>query len=112
MSQSIWMIYGATGDTGTLVAEEAVRRGHTPVLAGRSEQNLVPLAERLGLPWVVANLEDQAQIKKALEGIDAVVNIAGPFMATAPALVEACLFAGTHYLDISGEVPALQHLLA
>jgi short subunit dehydrogenase-like uncharacterized protein len=106
------MIYGATGDTGTLVAEEAVRRGHKPVLAGRSEQKLMPLAERLGLPWVVANLEDQAQFKKALAGIDAVVNIAGPFMATAPALVQACLSAGTHYLDISGEVPALQHLLA
>ena len=36
MSHSTWMIYGATGTTGTLIAEEAVRRGHQPVLAGRS----------------------------------------------------------------------------
>jgi short subunit dehydrogenase-like uncharacterized protein len=111
MSQSTWMIYGATGDTGSLVAHEAVRHGHKPILAGRSEQKLVPLAERLGLPWVVADLGDQAQLKKALSEVDAVLNLAGPFMTTAPALVEASLSTGTHYLDISGEIPVLQHLL-
>ena len=31
-----WMIYGATGYTGQLVAQEAVKRGHKPLLAGRS----------------------------------------------------------------------------
>src|SRR5207244_1005045 len=84
MSQSPWMIYGATGDTGSLVAQEAVRHGHKPILAGRSEQKLVPLAQRLGLPWVVADLSDQAHLKKALSEVDAVLNLAGPFMTTAP----------------------------
>jgi len=27
-----WILYGATGRTGALIAEEAVARGHRPVL--------------------------------------------------------------------------------
>ena len=53
-----WMIYGATGYTGTLVAEEAVRRGHKPLLAGRSAAKLRPLAERLGLEYAAVALDD------------------------------------------------------
>ena len=37
-----WMIYGANGYTGPLLAEEAVRRGHRPILAGRSAEKLKP----------------------------------------------------------------------
>jgi len=43
-----WMIYGAYGFSGVLLAEEAVRQGHRPVLAGRSADKLAPLAARLG----------------------------------------------------------------
>ncbi len=42
-----WMLYGATGYTGTLIAEEAVRRGHRPILAGRNAEKLRSLAKRL-----------------------------------------------------------------
>ena len=31
-----WLLYGANGYTGRLVAEEAVRRGLQPILAGRN----------------------------------------------------------------------------
>src|SRR5205814_7086380 len=44
--------------------------------------------------------------------VEVVLNAAGPFITTAPPLVEACLAAGTHYLDLAGEIPALQHLFA
>src|SRR3954465_145315 len=47
-----WLLYGATGRTGTLIAQEAVARGHRPVLAGRDPDRLRGLAERLDLPWV------------------------------------------------------------
>jgi short subunit dehydrogenase-like uncharacterized protein len=30
MSHTPWMIYGAAGTNGTLIAEEAIRRGHQP----------------------------------------------------------------------------------
>ena len=44
-----WLLYGASGYTGRMIAEEAVRRGHRPVLAGRSAERVRPLAESLGL---------------------------------------------------------------
>ena len=53
-----WLLYGATGYTGVLIAEEAVRRGHRPVLAGRSREKLAPLASRLGLESVAVGLDD------------------------------------------------------
>jgi hypothetical protein len=53
-----WLVYGANGFTGQLVAEEALRRGHRPVLAGRSADKVRPLAERLGLPWAAFGLDD------------------------------------------------------
>jgi len=31
-----WMLYGAYGTTGRLIVDEALRRGHRPVLAGRN----------------------------------------------------------------------------
>ncbi len=46
------LIYGATGDAGGLLAEEARRRGRGVVVpGGRSEATLRPLAERLGHPF-------------------------------------------------------------
>src|SRR5258706_5319808 len=46
-----WMIYGASGYTGELIAELARTKGLSPVLAGRSEAKVRPLAEKLGFRW-------------------------------------------------------------
>jgi short subunit dehydrogenase-like uncharacterized protein len=107
-----WMIYGATGYTGTLLAEEAVRRGLRPVLSGRSEEKLRPLAERLGLSHVTVGLEDPAALRGALEGIAGVLHAAGPFVDTSAPMREACLAAGAHYLDITGELPVFEATFA
>lgn len=112
MSHTTWMLYGATGTTGALIAEEAVRRGHQPVLAGRSAETLASLGKRLGLPWVAVGLDESERLQQVVSDVDAVLNAAGPFIATAPPLVQACLAAGTHYLDIAGELPVQQHLFA
>lgn len=112
MSQAAWVIYGATGVTGTLIAEEAVRRGHQPLLAGRSAESLAALGKRLGLPWTAVGLDEPSRLERVVSDVDVVLNAAGPFTATVPPLVEACLAAGTHYLDIAGELPALQHVFA
>src|SRR5690242_4564944 len=93
MSHSTWMIYGATGTTGTLIAEAAIRRGHQPVLAGRSATSLAALGERLGLPWMAVGLDEPDQLRQAVSEVDAVLNAAGPFIATAPPIVVACLAA-------------------
>ena len=98
------MIYGATGYTGTLIAEECVRRGLRPVLAGRDAQSLRPLADRLQLPHAVAPLDDATALRQLLQGSAAVLHCAGPFSRTAAPMREACIAAGAHYLDITGEI--------
>jgi short subunit dehydrogenase-like uncharacterized protein len=103
------MLYGATGYTGVLLAEEAVRRGHRPVLAGRSREKLAPLAARLGLDMVVVGLEDARGLVTALEGLPLVMHAAGPFVHTSEPMMQACLTVGAHYLDLTGEIPVFEN---
>lgn len=99
------LIYGATGYAGRLCARRAVEAGLHPVLAGRDRTALDTVGAELGLPTRAFALGEPVQVRTALSGIVAVLNCAGPFAATAPVLMEACLGAGVHYLDLAGEVP-------
>jgi len=108
MTTKQWLLYGAYGYTGTLIAEEAVKRGHRPVLAGRSERKLVALAERLRLDYVVLDLENSAGLAQTISGFDLVFHAAGPFVHTHQPMVTACLTGKTHYLDITGEVTVFE----
>jgi short subunit dehydrogenase-like uncharacterized protein len=105
-----WMIYGAAGYTGTLIARHARESGHRPVLAGRSASAVAALAEQLGLRHRTAALDDPAALTAALDGVDIVLNAAGPFLHTAAPLAQACLRAGVHYLDIGNELQAFRAL--
>jgi len=106
------MLYGATGYTGRLIAEEAVARGHRPVLAGRTREKVAPLATQLGLPWRAFGLEDAAEVRAGLQGVSAVLHAAGPFTRTSRPMVDACLSTGAHYLDITGELPVFVEIFA
>lgn len=105
-----WLLYGASGHSGTRIAEEAVRRGHRPLLAGRSPERLSPLADRLGLEFVAVALDDMRSLLRAMEGLPLVLHAAGPFAHTSEPMVRACLAAGVHYLDIAGEMGVFEEL--
>ena len=109
---SPWVLYGATGYTGVLLAEEAARRGHRPLLAGRNPQKLRALGERLNLDWKAVPLEDAAGLRALLTGAGAVLHAAGPFVQTSSPMADACLDTGCSYLDITGELPVFQALFA
>ncbi len=105
-----WMLYGAAGHTGALIAQHARTRGHQPLLAGRSAPAVTALAGRLDLPHRALTLDDPAALAAALAGVDLVLNAAGPFLHTATPLAEACLRAGVHYLDIGNELQVFRTL--
>lgn len=102
-----WMIYGASGYTGELIAREAVARGMSPILGGRNTDKIRPLAEELSLEFRAFPLDSNAA--NQLEDIDLVLHCAGPFQVTSDPMIQACLSAKTHYLDITGEVSVFEH---
>ena len=105
-----WMLYGANGYTGGLIAQHALDRGHRPVLAGRNGPQISALAGRLGLPYRVVDSDDAAALQEALVDAELLLNAAGPFLHTAIPLSEACLSVGVHYLDISNELQVFRAL--
>ena len=107
-----WLLYGATGYTGRLIARRALARGVRPVLAGRSAAKLLPLAAELGLEHRVFGLSDPAAIRRGLKGVDAVAHCAGPFVRTALPMAQACIETGTAYIDITGEIDVFESLHA
>ena len=101
------LVYGANGHTGRFVVDELLRRGVTPVLSGRSAPALEALARELGgLEWRSWALDDGAT--PPLDGVDVVVNCAGPFLDTALPVATAAVAAGAHYLDVTAEQAAVQ----
>ena len=109
MSNKQWMIYGANGYSAQLIAEEAAKRGLRPVLAGRSRAKVEAVAQRLKLPSICFDLEDRAAAVDALTDMHLVIHCAGPFSATSAPMIEACIAARTHYLDITGEISVFEH---
>lgn len=97
------LIYGATGYTGTLIAEHARERGLDIVIGGRNPEKVHRLADRLGVPSAVFEATDVAAAATALESIDVLLNVAGPFRVTAEPLMSAAVQASTHYLDTTAE---------
>lgn len=101
------IVYGATGFTGQLVAEEFVRRGLSVLVAGRNTEKLETLAARLradGGNVKSAAVEHTVKAMTALfTGSKIVFNISGPFNQIGSEVVEASLNAGCHYLDVTGE---------
>lgn len=105
-----FLIYGANGYTGELIAREAVRRGMQPIISGRSRNKIEPLAKELNLTFRTFALEDRKSLEYTLKEVDFVIHCAGPFSLTAQPMVEACLRTGKHYLDITGEIAVFEQM--
>jgi short subunit dehydrogenase-like uncharacterized protein len=106
-------VYGAAGHTGQFVVSELERRG----VAVRSITRGAPkesISRKDGgqLTAVSASCDEPEALDRALEGTDAVINCAGPFLDTAPAVIEAALRVGVHYLDIAAEQRSVRQSLA
>jgi short subunit dehydrogenase-like uncharacterized protein len=105
------MLYGAYGYTGRLLVEEALRRGHRPLLAGRSAEKLQAMAAQSGLKYVAFDLQEATTVLR-LRKPSLVLHAAGPFIDTSAPRVAACLDIGAHYLDITGEIAVFEQTYA
>ena len=106
------LIYGAYGFTGAGISKLASEYGITPVLAGRNESKLKPLAESLGYDYVVLSLENNHDnLVKVLKHFEIVLHIAGPYTFTGEPMLDAVVEAGTHYVDLTGENHVIQQQL-
>lgn len=108
----MFLLYGATGFVGEVMARAAVASGMRPILAGRNSEALAHQAAALGLESRVFSLDDAAAVDRALAGVTVVLNCAGPFVHTFRPMANACVRTGAHYLDITGEIPVYEGLAA
>jgi hypothetical protein len=102
------VVYGASGYTGRLICEY-LREYNVPfVAAGRDKTRVQEVVDRI--PGIGDVLHDVVEVEHTTEaltelftGASVVCNTVGPFSTHGPQVVEACLAAGAHYVDTTGE---------
>ncbi len=114
------VLFGATGFTGKLVAEYLARHGGARsvrwAIAGRNEAKLEAVKRDLvaidpalaDLPVLVADGHDQASLDAIVPKTRVVCSTVGPFGVHGRKLAATCARRGTHYCDITGEVPFIR----
>src|SRR5882724_1802031 len=102
------IVYGASGYTGRLVCEY-LREFVVPfIAAGRDKARI---AEALGtVPGIdtveheIVEVAHEAEpLRELFDGAAVVCNMVGPFAQHGAEVVQACLAAGAHYVDTTGE---------
>ncbi|MGZ6266718.1 MAG: saccharopine dehydrogenase family protein [Candidatus Limnocylindrales bacterium] len=113
------VVFGATGFVGRLLA--AYLAEHAPPglrvgLAGRSRARVEEV--RAGLPaagrdWRVleADSGDPASLAELATATHVLVTTVGPYARYGLPVVEACARAGTHYADLTGEMPFVRRTI-
>jgi short subunit dehydrogenase-like uncharacterized protein len=100
-----FIVVGATGFTGRLVASNLRQQGQPFIVAARHRGRLDALTAELGdlaIPHHL-NVRDPDAFTNLLQPGDAVLNCVGPFAELGAPVVRACVEAGAHYVDTSGE---------
>jgi short subunit dehydrogenase-like uncharacterized protein len=102
------IVYGASGYTGRLVCEY-LREFNLPfVAAGRDKARIQDALDRVpGIDTVEHEILEVAHevgpLTELFGGASVVCNTVGPFAQYGGEVVQACIAAGCHYLDTTGE---------
>lgn len=113
------VIFGATGFTGKYTILEGVKilAGLRWGVAGRSrpklEATLAEIGQKAGqdlsqTPIVLAELDNERSLVQMASECRVVVNCCGPYRLYGEPVLKACLEAGTHHVDVSGEPQFLE----
>ncbi len=116
------IVYGATGFTGKLVVEYLLEHYGLKndlfnwAIAGRSLKKLEKLKTGLSEEYIeakdikifVADSFDKESIEKLSKSAKVIISTVGPYIRYGINLVSACAHNGTHYCDLTGEVPFIR----
>jgi short subunit dehydrogenase-like uncharacterized protein len=114
------VLWGATGYTGRLVAERlAADAGLAWALAGRDRGRLERVRDELArraphlrdLPLLLGDAGDPASLAAIAARTRVVCTTVGPYARYGSDLVAACARAGTHYCDLTGELPWIRRMI-
>ena len=116
MNNFDFVIYGATGFTGKLVVEYALKKYSGDeiswAIAGRNLSKLNDLKDKLNLPDKVGifevDSEDQSSIDVLVENTKCVLTTVGPYQLYGNKIIRTCISSGTDYVDLCGE-PGWMH---
>lgn len=108
------VLFGATGFTGLLVAEylarAATREKFRWAVAGRSAEKLagVVASARAVSPAsepgvLIADIADDASLTAMAASARVLITTVGPYLRYGEGALRACVEAGTHYVDLTGE---------
>lgn len=100
------MVYG-TGRMAITISESLLQQGWDVLIVGRDGESVERIVLQYGISGLVSEVAGTA-IDRALEDCGCLVNAAGPFSSTAPALMDKCAQNGAHYLDVSNEYGSLK----
>lgn len=102
------LVIGAGGVFGSRLAEGLLRHGFEVIAAGRSLERAQAVAARLRAAFPGAAVEaaalDTATLTAGMlkeTGATIVADAAGPFQGAPPAVAEAAIAAGLHYVDLA-----------
>jgi short subunit dehydrogenase-like uncharacterized protein len=102
------VVYGASGYTGRLICEYLREFGVPFIAAGRDKARIAEALDKVpGLdtvPHEIIEVEHQVgPLTELFSGTRVVCDTVGPFAQHGDEVVEACLAAGCHFLDTTGE---------
>ncbi|MFZ5723335.1 MAG: saccharopine dehydrogenase family protein [Pseudomonadota bacterium] len=108
------VLFGATGFTGGLVAEylarAATRESFRWAVAGRNRDKLQEIVRRLAaiapgtdVGIIEADIGDRDSLAAMAAGTGVLITTVGPYLRYGADVLAACVDAGTHYVDLTGE---------
>ena len=112
------VVFGATGVTGRNVAaylaERAAETGARWAAAARDARKLERLLDEAGVSapeTIVADVGDPDSLTAMASRTRVVLDLVGPYTRYGRPVIEACVAAGAHYADLSGEIPFVRQII-
>lgn len=112
------VLFGATGFTGSLVAQylQTHQDKFRWALAGRSEKRLAAVRDKFSLPAdvgvIIAETGDEGSLLKMAQSTRCVMNLVGPYRKYgAHKVIDACIKGKAHYVDLTGETQFVEEVI-